>query len=67
MQLPSNAVVRDNACGAGVMTEAILRFGPDASITATDASVGMIHNMDGFKKHNGWGDRVSAEVVDWNV
>ncbi len=63
-ELPTSAVILDNACGTGAVTAALLALEPYAKIHAADASPGMIDIMHSQIKDKGWDKNVHAEVMD---
>ena len=64
INLPAQARVCDNACGTGAVTEAVLETNPDATVDATDNSLGMIRIMSKLQIERGWGTRVQTQIVD---
>ena len=60
--LPKDAVVCDNACGTGAITQYILEHNPNLFVYATDNAAGMIKIVDEMIARNKWQGKVKSEV-----
>ncbi|MCJ1354103.1 MAG: hypothetical protein MMC33_004090 [Icmadophila ericetorum] len=63
---PTDAVVLDNACGTGFVTDELLKAFPDSNlkIHAVDVSEGMINIMKALVEQKGWEKNVEAKVMN---
>ena len=62
--LPNDALVCDNACGTGAITEYLLKNYPDINVQATDNSGGMVKIVDKLVASNNWQHRVKTQVMN---
>lgn len=62
--LPKNAIVCDNACGTGAITEYLLQKYPDIYVYATDNSAGMVKIVDQLVANNKWQHKVKTHVMN---
>lgn len=62
--LPKTAVVCDNACGTGAITDAVLEAHPTVHVEATDISQSMIDSMQELIHYRHWESKVHATRMD---